>query len=260
MEPAKELKKKISSGRVTTGMLAIFHLWPGLVEILQKAGFDYLIADLEHGPHDEALMREVCTMGRVLGFPVIIRTISVDYPFVRKAIDLGPCGLMFPCVEDTAMLDMARDGIYMPPRGRRRPGGAGNLWLNDFNAATWRKEVEDDFIVLPQIESSKGLANAEAIARHELTTAIAIGPYDLSADLGVCWEPDHPRLQEAIQKIRSAGRSAGKEMLMIGDGAASLKQGFTFLCIGEVTSTLSGALSAANRKVKQSAPDRDRQA
>ena len=34
----KELKKKISSGRVTTGVLAIFHLWPGLVEILQKAG------------------------------------------------------------------------------------------------------------------------------------------------------------------------------------------------------------------------------
>lgn len=55
--------------------------------------------------------------------------------------------------------------------------------------ATWKSEFEDDLVILPQIESIVGLENVNAIARHPLTTAIAIGPYDLSADLGVCWRP-----------------------------------------------------------------------
>jgi 4-hydroxy-2-oxoheptanedioate aldolase len=250
MEIARELKRKIASGRVTTGVLATFHLWTGLVEILRNAGFDYVIADLEHGAFDDALIRDVCAIGRMIGFPVIVRTISADYPFVRKAIDLGPCGLMFPCVEDSATLDRARDAIYLPPRGKRRPGGAGNAWVKNYDASTWKTEVEDDFIVLPQIESLQGLANAEAIAGHELTTAIAVGPYDLSAELGLCWKPDHPAFREAIERIRRAGQSAGKNMWMIGDGSASLRQGFTFLCIGEATSMFSSSLIEANRKVK----------
>ena len=250
METAKELKRKIGSGRTTTGVLATFHLWTGLVEIVRNAGFDYLIVDLEHGAFDDALVRDVCAIGRMTGFPVIVRTISVDYPYVRKAMDLGPCGLMFPCVEDSAALDKAREAMYMPPRGKRRPGGAGNLWVKDYDYETWKREVEDDVIVLPQIESLKGLANAEAVARHELTTAIAVGPYDLSAELGVCWNPEHPVLLDALERIRRAGRSAGKTMWMIGDGVTWLKKGYTFLCVGEVTGVLSSALAEANGKVK----------
>ena len=39
-------------------------------------------------------------------------------------------------------------------------------------------------------------------------------------------------------------------MWMIGDGVTYLKQGFTFLCIGEVTGVLSSALAELNGKVK----------
>jgi 4-hydroxy-2-oxoheptanedioate aldolase len=121
----------------------------------------------------------------------------------------------------------------MPPRGKRRPGGTGNRWVKDYQYKTWKEEVEDDFIVLPQIENLKGLQNVDAIAKHEITTAIAVGPYDLSANLGVCWEPQHPKLVDAIKTIKRAGEDAGKNMWMIGDAAALIPQGFTFLCIAE---------------------------
>src|SRR5690606_37362116 len=105
---------------------------------------------------------------------------------------------------------------------------------------SWVEEVENDFIVLPQIETLEGLGNVDGIARHEIVTAMAVGPYDLSAALGVCWNPDAPELLEALQRIRQAGRDAGKNMWMIGDGAASVANGFTFLCIAEPVALLEG--------------------
>src|SRR5687768_10398076 len=167
MQAAKILKQKINSGELTTGAMASFHLWPDLVEISINAGLDYLIVDLEHGAFPDDLVADVCARGRLANFPIIIRPHANDFATVRKTLDLGPCGIMLAVVNHTAVLDEARDAIYMPPRGKRRPGGAGNRWVNDYNYTSWRSEVEDDFIVLPQIETKIGVENAESIAAHE---------------------------------------------------------------------------------------------
>jgi 2-keto-3-deoxy-L-rhamnonate aldolase RhmA len=138
---------------------------------------------------------------------------------------------------------MAREAVLMPPRGRRRPGGWGNHWLADYQYETWRTQFEDRLIVLPQIETRRGLDNVDAIAAHELVTAIAVGPYDLSAELGCCWQPEDARLQSALARIRQAGRSAGKNMWMIGDGPTLARQGYTFICVGEPSAILGQRLA-----------------
>jgi 2-dehydro-3-deoxyglucarate aldolase/4-hydroxy-2-oxoheptanedioate aldolase len=145
---------------------------------------------------------------------------------------------MFPSIEEAGQLDMVRDAVLLPPRGRRRPGGWGNHWLPDYQYETWKSEFEEHLIILPQIETARGVANAVSIAGHELVTAIAVGPYDLSADLGCCWQPEDQRLQSALGQIRAAGRAANKNMWMIGDGPTLVKQGYTFICIGEPSALL----------------------
>ncbi len=223
---------------------------PELVEYLQVAGFDYLIIDREHGAHGDELVASVCALGRMTDFPVLLRPPDCGYTTIRQSIDRGPCGFLLPSVESTADLDQVRDSIYMPPRGRRRPGGAGNYWVPDFNYETFKKEVEDDFIVLPQIETRLGLSCVDEIAAHEITTAIAIGPYDLSMELGVGNHMDHPRMQEAVETIRSAGIKAGKTMWRIGDGAKLVADGFHFLCIAEPMGVLQRALTQKNQDAK----------
>ena len=250
MKAAQILKQRVDSETLTLGVLVTFHLWPALVEIAIRAGLDYLIIDMEHFTHDYITVADTCAIGRRMGFPVLIRPPDTRLTTVRQTIDLGPCGMLVPCVEDGAMLDAVRDGIYMPPRGSRRPGGPGNYWVGDYDYETWRTEVEDDFVILPQIESKSGLENAEAIARHELATAIGVGPYDLSADLGVCWKPDHPRLIEALNRVREAGRTAGKNMWVIGDAVQLRQRGFTFICVAEITMFLESALRDLVGKAK----------
>ena len=135
-----------------------------------------------------------------------------------------------PYVESLATMQEVQEAVYLKPRGRRRPGGPGNAWVKDYHYETWRTTVEDDLIILPQIESRAGL--------------------DLSADLGVCWDPTRPELQDALARIRTAGKAAGKNMWMIGDGAALVQAGYTFLCLGETTMALQSKLGEINSAAK----------
>ncbi|MDA0834880.1 MAG: aldolase/citrate lyase family protein [Planctomycetota bacterium] len=253
MKSAQILRDKINSQQLTLGMLVTLHLWPDFIEIAQRAGLDYLILDGEHGPHDAEQLATACSIGRMIDFPILIRPAESDYRTVRFAADLGPCGFLLPQVKNSQMLDDVRDGLYLPPRGKRRPGGHGNRWTTDYTQPAWAAQVENDWIVLPQIESQEGLDNADAIANHEITTAIAIGPYDLSADLGVCGELTGEKMFAVYDQIREAGRRAEKNMWMIGDGPTLQQRGFTFLCIGEPVTALEGMIRTNVTGLRKSA-------
>jgi 2-dehydro-3-deoxyglucarate aldolase/4-hydroxy-2-oxoheptanedioate aldolase len=250
MRAAQLLKKKINNETPTIGILLTFHLWHGVIDSTQKAGLDYIVIDCEHGMHSNELVASVCAAGRLTDFPILLRVIDSNYSTIRRAIDTGPCGLLLPTVESSRQLDMVRDSIYMPPRGKRRPGGPGNYWVSDVNYPTWKREVEDDFIILPQIESKIGLEHVEEIASHEITTAVAVGPYDLSADLGVCFDPDHPCFKDAIAQIRAASEKAGKTLWNIGSGETLVEQGFSFICIGDPISIMEQSMFSIVENIK----------
>ena len=243
MHAAANFIDRIRTERPTVGLLAMDHVWPRLIELCQQAGLDYIILDREHGPHSDQLIAECCQIGRLIGFPVLVRTISSDYDQVRRAIDMGPVGIMLPAIERTEQLDEAREALWLPPRGRRRPGGWGNHGLPDVRYDTWRSHVEDHLVVLPQIETQLGLAQVEALAAHELTTAIAVGTYDLSLELGCGSGLDDAELQAALGRIRAAGRAVGKNMWMIGDGPTLRGLGYTLICVGDPSGILGARLA-----------------
>ncbi len=251
LEPAIRLRKKLAAGQPVVGVMATDHVWPLLVEVCRKGGLDYLVIDREHGCHTDEVVAHVCQVARLADFPVLMRTVSCEMSELRRAVDLGPCGLLLPCIESTSQLDMVRDAVLMPPRGKRRPGGMGNYWMKDFHYATWRDDFEDHFIVIPQIETRAGVENVDAIANHPLVTAVGLGPYDLSADLGCCWDPDNAEHKAAIQRIAAAARAAGKKLWIGCDGPKLIAEGYTFLWVGTVSSLLVSGLTNEIEKIKQ---------
>ena len=249
LTPAEQLKANLAAGEIVVGVMATDHVWPLLVELCQHSGLDYLVVDREHGPHSDELVAQICQVARLADFPVLMRTVSCEISELRRAVDLGPCGVILPAVESTDQLDAARDALWMPPRGTRRPGGAGNHWMRDVNYETWRDEFEEHFMVVPQIETEVGVANAGSIAKHPLTTALGLGPYDLSADLGCCWNPANSKLQGAITSIREAACAADKKLWMHADDTLRDKVD-TFLWIGEVSGLLRQHFSELASRLK----------
>lgn len=253
LTPAKRLKEQLANGDTVVGVLATDHIWPTLVELCKEGGLDYLVIDREHGPHTDEAVAQVCQMARVMDFPALMRTVSCEMMELRRAIDLGPCGLILPCIESAEQLDAVRDAIQMPPRGKRRPGGMGKYWMRNVHYETWRDEFEEHFIVVPQIETKAGIENVDAIASHPITTALGLGPYDLSADLGCCWNPDDPAHKEAVTTIRKAADRAGKKLWMAGDPAQRRAEGYTFLWFGTVSSVLTKGFAANVEAAKKAA-------
>lgn len=239
---AKQLKEQLCRNSPVVGLMVTDHAWPLLVEICRAGGLDYLVIDCEHGNFSDELVSHICQVGRLAQFPVLVRAISCEPTVIRRIIDLGPCGILLPCVDSTEQLDQVQSAIYMPPRGKRRPGGLGNYWLPDFQYETWKRSFEDHFIVIPQIESQLGLDHVDAIAAHPIVTALGLGPYDLSADLGCCWNPQHEDFVNALKTVKAAADAVGKKVWAGCDGPALRAQGYTFLWVGTVSSVLTSSL------------------
>ena len=251
LSTANYLKAQLASGETVIGLMSTDHAWPFLVEVCQTGGLDYLVIDCEHGDFSDELVSHICQIGRLANFPVLVRTISCEISVVRRTIDLGPCGILVPNVESTEQLDQVRDAILMPPRGRRRPGGMGNYWLDDFQYETWKTKFEDHFIVIPQIESQAGVDNVDAIAAHPLVTALGLGPYDLSADLGCCWAPEDGRFVAALDRIKAAADAVDTKVWAGCDAAALRAKGYTFLWVGTTTTVLTSAITQIVRQVNE---------
>jgi 2-dehydro-3-deoxyglucarate aldolase/4-hydroxy-2-oxoheptanedioate aldolase len=251
LSTAKQLKDQLASDRLVIGLMATDQAWPFLVEICQRGGLDYLVVDSEHGDFSDELVSHICQIGRLANFPVLVRTISCEMSVIRRTIDLGPCGILLPCVESTEELDQVQQAVLMPPRGRRRPGGMGNHWLSNFQYETWKTEFEEHFIVIPQIESQLGVDNADSLAAHPLVTALGLGPYDLSADLGCCWNPEQKKFVKALERVKAAADAVGKKVWAGCDGPALRAQGYTFLWVGTPTSVLVGAFHHIVEEIKR---------
>ena len=65
---------------------------------------------------------------------------------------------------------------------------------------------------------------------------------------------EYALLTGAIDRIRQAGRAAGKNMWMIGDGPSLTKKGFSFLCLTEPVMFLAASLGQLVQRTRENGP------
>jgi 2-keto-3-deoxy-L-rhamnonate aldolase RhmA len=101
-----------------------------------------------------------------------------------------------------------------PPIGNRGISGQGpHTGYKSYGArhateyAPWANE---NIITCPSIESLEGLENVEEIAAVEGIDMIAYGHSDLSAQLGVHLDLEHPTFKAAVRRIAAACNAHGK--------------------------------------------------
>ena len=120
---------------------------------------------------------------------------------------MGCDGIIAPKVESLTDIDNLIKYCYYPPVGGRSVGfGSANTYGLKFS------EYTTDFrpIILPQVESRKGLEIAEAIAKNDKLDGIFVGPYDLSMDLGIPGQFDTELFQKSYDTIRGICKECHK--------------------------------------------------
>lgn len=227
------LSDQLSQNQLTIGSwITLAH--PAIAEIMARAGFDWLTIDLEHSVITIREAEELIRIISLHGVPPLVRLTSNDANQIKRVMDAGAHGVIVPMVNSRADAERAVQAVHYPPFGKR---GVGLARAHGYGTtfAEYRTWLEKEAVVIVQIEHIDAVNDLEAILTVPGVNGYIIGPYDLSASMGIPGEFDDPRVVAAIEKVRTTGIALGKPggLHVVEPDSAKLKdaigKGFRFL-------------------------------
>ncbi len=203
------LKPRLARGDPVLGCWLLM-VAPIAAEIVGLAGYDFVMIDHEHGPGSFtdaiSLMQAVAASGA----SPLMRVPWNDAVYVKRALDAGVEGLMFPSIGSAEEARSAVAACRYPPAGIR--GAAyGSVRASGYGLAgtRYRDTAADNLLIICQIETLAGLAAIPEIARVPGVDVLFIGPYDLSGSIGKLGRFDDPEVRELIDRAEHAIRTSG---------------------------------------------------
>jgi 4-hydroxy-2-oxoheptanedioate aldolase len=250
--PPNAFKRALRAGKRQIG------LWSTLsssytVETVAGAGFDWLLLDTEHSPSDlENLLTQLQAAAPYASHP-IVRIPWNDMVTVKRVLDIGAQSLLIPYVQDA---DEARNAVAhtrYPPAGVR--GVAGTTRATRFGRVKdYAKRAHEEICVLVQVETQSALKNIEAICAIDGVDGVFIGPADLHASMGYAGETANaavkPLIDDAIRRIRKAGKAPGILTPNEADARHWLECGALFVAVGSDAGILARGADALAAKFK----------
>jgi len=232
--PRNAFKHALAGGRQQIG------LWSSLsshytVEIIAGAGYDWILLDMEHSPNDlESLLAQLQAAAAYPTHPVV-RVPWNDAVMVKRVLDVGAQSILVPYVSTAVEARNAVASTRYPPAGMR--GVAGTTRATRFGRVQgYAKKAHEEICVLVQVETKQALDNLEEICAVEGVDGVFIGPADLHASLGYPGETANPRIlpliEEAMRRIRKAGRAPGYLSPVEADAKKMLAAGSLFVAVG----------------------------
>jgi 2-dehydro-3-deoxyglucarate aldolase/4-hydroxy-2-oxoheptanedioate aldolase len=229
--------RAIAERGVSVGAMLFEFDTPGIMRILAAAGADFALFDLEHTGWDAGSLRRVLAAGRGTGLYPVSRVVRAEYDLIASALDAGSRGIMAPMVESREDAERLVASAKYPPLGRR---GFGVLQSDELagGAGALAERSNREGLVIAQIESTRGIENADAIASVPGVDIVWLGQFDLSLSLGVPGRFDDPAYQAAVDRLIEVCRRHKKPLgQMIGtpaEGAALRERGFEVLAYADV--------------------------
>ena len=155
-----------------------------VAEIFAKAGYDWVVIDLEHSSININQAEQLIRVIDLAGSKPFVRLSGHSSSQIKRVLDAGAKGILAPMVETKAQIDSIISACHYPPSGNRGMGLARAQGYGEANAKseyilTNSRNIE----IYAQIESVAGIANLDSILSQEID-GYFIGPYDLSASLG----------------------------------------------------------------------------
>ena len=192
-----------------------------VAEILAGAGFDWLFIDAEHAPHSLQDVQRILQAAEPT-CPCVVRSPGTDEVWIKRILDLGPAGVIFPQV-NTA--DDARRIVRLckyPPEGTRSVG-IGRAHGYGMNFENYVRTANEVAAIILQVEHINAVNQIDAIVAVPGIDAIFVGPYDLSGSMGKVGQVDDPNVQHQIEIVRTTCLNAHMPLGIFGVNVENLR-------------------------------------
>lgn len=176
---------------------------PAVAEVMVRAGFDWLTVDLEHSAITLESAAELIRTIDLAGISPFVRVGSHDANVIKRVMDAGAHGIIASTVNTPAQAAAIVAAVKYPPIGTRGVGlSRAQGYADEFD--THYRWLNEESIVFVQIEHHEAVRNIDAILSVPGVDGFFIGPYDLSASLGIPGQLDHPKMLAALAEVRAA--------------------------------------------------------
>lgn len=221
------------------------------VELLARAGFDFVVVDQEHSPMTSESTYRAVVVAQGLGMAVLVRVPDRSGSYLQRLLDSGVDGILVPQVADAAEAEQVVSQMVFAPRGRRGMGitsRAGTWGLKP--AADYIRHGNESVVRAVQLEDRSALEQVEAILGISGLNAAFLGMGDLTLSSGLA--ADDPVLQELVDRFLSAaaarGLPVGTAVQTPSAAGAAADRGFSFVMVsndanifGSAAADLAGA-------------------
>jgi len=201
------LKTKLLNKETTLGSwITLGH--PAIAEIMAKAGFDWLVVDLEHSVISIDVAGDLIRTIDLCGVAPLVRLTSNDPNQIKRVMDAGAHGIVVPMVNTPAEAARAVAATRYAPKGTRGVGlaRAQGYGVDFQDYLNWQS---DGPVVIVQIEHKDAVDRLEEILAVPGVDGFIIGPYDLSCSMGIPGQFEQPEFIGAMTHIRETGKRLG---------------------------------------------------
>ena len=208
---------------------------PYTAEVIAGAEFDWALIDMEHSPNDLTTVMGQLQVFAAYDTTALVRPEWNDPVLVKRLLDTGAPGLLFPMVQT---VDEARNAVAStryPPRGIR--GVSGMNRANRFGRITdYTTRIEDETAVLVQAETRAAVSRVEAMSEVDGVDGVFFGPSDIAADMGLLGQPMNQAVWDLIlpaaKRLIARGVPVGTLVLDPAFAKRLIGEGFSFVACG----------------------------
>jgi len=249
----------LKGGGVAFGTMITTCRVPSIVPMMAASGWDYLILDNEHNAFNSETIQTLALVASYEEITLLVRIPSLEYHHIARTLDLGVDGLVIPHVETgEEAREIMRSARYFP-KGERGASLASRIArFPGLRVPEYLDWANREILIAVQIETARGVGNADEILATEGVEAVMIGPFDLSQSLGCPGETDNPEVTEACDEVTRAcqrhGVSSGIHIQTVEAAGRWISRGMRFITCktdaGMLNEAGSGTVSGLRRLVQ----------
>jgi 4-hydroxy-2-oxoheptanedioate aldolase len=249
------LRRALAEGRPTLGYLVSMPSVQ-MVQALARTGVDWLMLDTEHAPVSiESVAAMVAATGGTPAIP-LVRVPGVRPELVKPALDCGAIGIVFPQVATREEAEATVRAVRYAPAGERGYGPTYAALRWGVSNLDYLRAANDAVLNVVLIESLAGVEALDDILKVDGLDVVAIARGDLSQNLGVAGQFDHPRLLEVV--ARAEAKIAGRAGVTLGgiafspeDARSMIARGYRFIVLGSDAGLIAGAAQRMVQAIKE---------
>jgi 2-dehydro-3-deoxyglucarate aldolase/4-hydroxy-2-oxoheptanedioate aldolase len=248
---ANSVKKRLAEGASSYGTMALEFFTPGLPQVCQAAGAEFVLFDMEHSGADVETMKQQLSYCRGLPIVPMVRVPATEYHFIARLLDAGAMGIMVPMVETPEQAARIVACTRYPPSGVRGAAfgvAAHDDYVGGASVAATIAAAHERTLVICLVETVKGIENVDAIAAVPDVDVCWLGHFDLTNFMGIPGQFDHPRYLGAVDDLVAAcsrhGKAAGIMAIDEKWARAYRRKGFRIVAYGLDVTLLRSALAS----------------